>query len=101
MVHVLAALTIKEGHLAEFIEIFKANVPKVLEEKGCIQYVPTIDVPGNLPNQVSDRNIVTVVEEWETLDDLIAHSKAPHMLAYGEKVKDILVDVSLKILTPA
>jgi quinol monooxygenase YgiN len=40
---------IKEGHLSEFVEIFKSNIPKVLEEKGCIEYVPTIDVPTGLP----------------------------------------------------
>ena len=101
MVHVLAALRIKEGHLAEFIEIFKANVPNVLLEKGCIEYSPAIDLPTEISTQDIDKNVVTVVEKWESLDALKDHSVAPHMLAYGEKVKDILENVSLKILTNA
>ncbi len=101
MIHVIASLQIKENHLAEFIGIFKANVPNVLQEKGCVEYVPTIDVPTDLPPQERNRCGVTIVEKWETLDDLLAHLKAPHMLAYGEKVKDMVEKKSLKILTPA
>ena len=101
MIHVLASLLIKEGRLAEFVAIFKANVPNVLQEKGCIEYIPVIDVQTEMSRQVSNKNVVTVVEKWASLEDLIAHSKAPHMLAYGEQVKAILENVSLKILTEA
>ena len=72
MIHVIASLQIKESHLAEFIGIFKANVPNVLKEKGCVEYVPTIDVATDLPPQERNRNGVTIVEKWETLDDLLA-----------------------------
>ena len=98
MIHVLASLTIKQGHLAEFIDIFKANIPAVLQEKGCIEYALAIDFPTDIPTQEMDGNVATVVEKWESLDALKAHAVAPHMLAYGEKVKDILENVSLKIL---
>ena len=101
MIHVLASLQIKEGHVAEFIEIFKANIPNVLKEQGCIEYAPAIDVPTGLPPQALDKNLVTIVEKWESLDDLLAHLSAPHMLTYGERVKDIVVDKSLKILQNA
>ena len=101
MIHVLASLQIKEGHVAEFIDIFKANIPNVLKEQGCIEYAPAIDVPTGLPPQALDKNLVTIVEKWESLDDLLAHLSAPHMLTYGERVKDIVVDKSLKILQNA
>lgn len=101
MIHVLASIQVKEGHLAEFIAIFKANVPNVLAEKGCVEYVPAIDVQTDMARQVTNANEVTVVEKWETLEDLVAHSKAPHMLAYGEQVKDLVTSVSLKILAAA
>ena len=45
MIHVIASITIKEGRLSEFLEIFKSNIPNVIEETGCMEYVPTIDVP--------------------------------------------------------
>jgi len=101
MIHVLASLHIKEGKVAEFIEIFKANIPNVLKEKGCMEYVPTIDVATGLPPQALDKNVVTIVEKWNSLDDLRAHLAAPHMLTYGERVKDIVTDKSLKILQDA
>jgi quinol monooxygenase YgiN len=60
MINVVASIHIKEGRLSEFIEIFKSNIPNVLEEKGCIEYVPTIDVPTGLPRQELNDNVVTI-----------------------------------------
>lgn len=101
MVHVLASLYIKEGRLAEFIEIFKANVPNVLREEGCIEYVPAVDLATDIPTQEQNACVVTVIEKWASLDALKAHAVAPHMRAYGEQVQDILESVSLKILQDA
>lgn len=101
MINVIASIHIKEGRMSEFIEIFKSNIPNVLEEKGCIEYVPTIDVPTGLPPQELNNNVVTIIEKWGSLEDLQAHLTAPHMLAYKEKVKTIVDEVSLKVLTEA
>jgi len=97
MINVIASIHIKEGRLSEFIEIFKSNIPKVLEEKGCIEYVPTIDVPAGLPPQELNNNVVTIIEKWDSLEDLQAHLSAPHMLAYKENVKDLVEKLSLKV----
>ncbi len=101
MINVIASIEIKDGMVADFIEIFKANVPNVKAEKGCVEYTPTLDVNSGLPPQSLDKNIVTIIEKWETLEALLDHIKAPHMLKYKEKVKDIVIDVSLKILQEA
>ena len=101
MIIVIASIHIKEARRSEFIDIFKANIPVVLEEKGCKQYVPSIDVPTGLPSQELNSNVVTIIEKWERLEDLQAHLSAPHMLTYREKVKDLVEKVSLKILEEA
>ena len=101
MINVLASLNIKEGRQSDFLAIFKANIPNVLQEKGCIEYVPTIDVPTALPPQALNKNVVTIIEKWDCLEDLLAHLSAPHMLAYSEKVKDMVESKSLKILREA
>ena len=101
MINVIASIHIKEGRLSEFIEIFKTNIPKVLEEKGCVEYVPTIDIPTGLPIQKLNNNVVTIIEKWGSLEDLQTHLTAPHMLAYKEKVKNLVDKVSLKVLTEA
>ena len=101
MITVIASIHIKQGRLSEFIEIFKSNIPNVLQEKGCIEYVPTIDVPTGLAPQELNENVVTIIEKWASLDDLQAHLSAPHMLAYRESVADIVDKVSLKVLRKA
>ena len=101
MINVIASIHVKDGRLTEFIDIFKSNIPNVLKEKGCIEYVPTIDVSTGLTFQELDKNVVTIIEKWSCLEDLMAHLSAPHMIAYKEQVKDIVDKVSLKVLETA
>jgi quinol monooxygenase YgiN len=101
MINVLASIQIKSGKVSEFIEIFNTNAENVRAEDGCIDYYPMVDLDADLPPQVLDENIVTIIEKWESLGALRAHLKAPHMLTYREKVKDIVEKVSLKVLQEA
>jgi quinol monooxygenase YgiN len=101
MVHVIASVQVKPGKVSEFLKIFKANVPLVRAEKGCIQYVPTVDINTELPPQIMDKNVITIIEAWESLEALRNHLAAPHMLAYREKVSNIVENVSLKVLQEA
>ena len=101
MINVIASVYIKEGRLSEFLDIFKSNIPNVINEVGCIEYLPTIDVPSGLTAQMCSENVVTIIEKWHTLEDLKKHLTSPHMLTYREKVKDLVENVSLKILREA
>lgn len=101
MINVLASIKVKSGRKTEFIKIFKANVPLVRKEKGCIEYGPTIDFDTKLSAQKLDGDVVTIIEKWESFEDLKVHLSAPHMATYREKVKDIVESVSLKVLQEA
>jgi quinol monooxygenase YgiN len=101
MINVIASIHIKKGRLSEFLGIFKANIPNVKAEKGCIEYVPTVDVPTGLPPQELNENVVTIIEKWDSIEDLQTHLKTPHMLAYRENVKDLVDNLSFKILGEA
>ena len=101
MIHVLASITVKASERDAFLEIFKTNVPKVLEEEGCVEYSATVDFPTEVPIQETNANLVTIVEKWETFPHLEAHFTAPHMLEYKAKVEDMVEEVSLKILEDA
>lgn len=101
MIYVLAAIRLKEGSLEQFLDVFRANIPAVLAEDGCIEYVPTVDAASNLPPQQLDPAVVTIVEKWESVDALHAHLKAPHMLEYRKRTKDMVESMTLKVLTPA
>lgn len=101
MVNVIASIEIKEGKLEEFINIFNSNVPNVLTEKGCIEYIPATDIVTDFSAQVRNKNEVTVIEKWASMKDLQAHLSAPHMADYRIKVKDLVSKVTLKVLTSA
>ncbi|MFC1494512.1 putative quinol monooxygenase [Thermodesulfobacteriota bacterium] len=101
MINVVASVHVKEGRVQEFIELFKALVPNVHAEKGCVEYFPTIDIPTGLPPQDLDENVVTIIEKWERLDDLMAHLATPHMAEHMEKEKDLVEKASIKILKEA
>lgn len=102
MVHVIATIDIAPGKRDEYLELFAQLVPKVLAEQGCLAYGPTVDVDSGIGVQVPLRdNVVTVVEQWADLDALQTHVSAPHMREYTESVRDIVVGLTLQVLTPA
>lgn len=100
MISVIASIHVKPEMLADFLTIFKANVANVRAEKGCIEYFPALDLESGLPPQRLDAHVVTVIEKWEDLAALKAHISAPHMLAYKEKTKHMVTDLTLKVLEP-
>lgn len=99
MIHVIARITVKPGKLDEFMAIFKANVPAVLAEAGCIAYTPCLDVATGFHQ--TDPNAVTIVERWESLDHLKAHLAAPHMKRYADAVRDLRTGLELTVVEPA
>lgn len=101
MISVIASIRVKPGKVPEFIEAFKANVPHVLAEAGCIEYFPAVDVDSQIAVQELDAQIVTIIEKWESLEALNDHLKAPHMLIYREQISDIVEGTTLKVLSPA
>ena len=101
MIHVIASIRLKAGSVPEYLKIFKSNVPEVKKEKGCMGYFPTVDVNAGLPPQRLDENVVTIIEKWESVEALHAHLRTPHMLAYRDEVKDMVEDLSLKVLQEA
>ncbi|MBA3686551.1 MAG: antibiotic biosynthesis monooxygenase [Planctomycetes bacterium] len=100
MIHVVATLTVKPGTRSEFLGEFQRMVPQTLAEDGCLGYEPLIDCPAGVhTRQISERaEVVTVVERWRDLAALQAHLVAPHMAAYRERVKHLVVSGSLQIL---
>ena len=46
MIHVVAIITAKPGMRDAILAAFRANMPAVHAEKGCIEYGPAIDTEG-------------------------------------------------------
>ena len=101
MIHVLAVITAKPGKREEVLGHFRANVPAVRAEKGCIEYGAAVDADPALSVQTKyGPDAFVVIEKWESLDALKAHAVAPHMQAYGAKTKELLASRVIHVLSP-
>ena len=101
MIHVLAVITAKPGMRDAILQAFRANVPNVRAEQGCIEYGAAVDAEPALKFQTAfGPDAFVVVEKWESLDALKAHAAAPHMAAYAAKTKDMIASRTIHILSP-
>lgn len=101
MIHVVAQISIRPGRRDDFLAEFHQIVPLVLAEDGCLEYGPTIDAETPIAAQQTDGNLVVIIEKWESVAHLEAHLAAEHMQAYRERVKEMVVESRLLILSPA
>ena len=101
MIHVIAVITAKPGMREEVLRAFRANVPNVRAEPGCIEYGAAIDSEPVLKFQAAlGPDTFMVVEKYQDLDALKAHAGSPHMAAYGAKTKDMVASRTIHILSP-
>lgn len=102
MIHVVAMITAKPGMRDKVLAEFRANVPNVLAEDGCIEYGPVIDAADaeSWQTPIGDDTFI-VVEKWESMAALSAHARAPHMAEYASRVKDMLANRVVHVLSPA
>ncbi len=100
-VHVLAVITAKPCKRAAILDAFRANVPAVHAENGCVEYGATVDAEGAgaIQTKFGEETFV-VIEKWESLDALKAHAAAPHMADYAARSKDMIADRVIHVLSP-
>jgi quinol monooxygenase YgiN len=102
MIHVIAVITAKPGQRDNILAHFRANVPAVRAEQGCIEYGAAIDADPALSIQTKwGTDTFLVIEKWESMAALKAHAAAPHMAAYGAKTKEFIASRVIHILQPA
>ena len=102
MIHVIAVITAKPGMRDAILQAFRANVPAVKAEQGCIEYGAAVDLedgPGFQKKYGPDTFVV--VEKWESPAALKAHAAAPHMAAYAARTKELIASRAIHILAPA
>ena len=100
MLHVVAIITTKPGQRDAVLEAFRANVPAVHAEDGCIEYGATVDADfGGIQTKVGPDTFV-VVEKWASAEALKAHAASPHMAAYAAKTRPLLANRVVHVLSP-
>ncbi len=98
MIHVIADIRVYPGRMDDLLAVYRSFVPQVRAEQGCLAYVPTRDLATDLANQHRDADRITVVECWADMIAFRTHLTAPHVLAYRQRVKDIVADVTVRVL---
>ena len=102
MIHVVAIITTRPGQREAVLAAFRANMPAVHAEEGCIEYQPVVDTPDAAPFQDKvGADAFMVIEKWDSPKALAAHSVAPHMVAYGKAVREMVASRTVHILSPA
>ena len=102
MIHVMAVITAKPGLRDAVLQEFRANMPAVHAEQGCVEYAPAIDAQGIGSFQTPfGPDTFVVIEKWESAEALKAHAAAPHMKAYAAKTKELIAGRVIHVLSPA
>jgi quinol monooxygenase YgiN len=101
MIHVVAVITAKPGLREAILQAFRANMPAVHAEQGCIEYAPAIDAEdiGGFQTKFGPDSFV-VIEKWDSPEALKAHAASPHMAAYAAKTKDWIASRVVHVLAP-
>ena len=101
-VSVIAVITTKPGHRETILEAFRANMPAVHAEDGCIEYAPAIDADGMGSFQTPfGKDTFVVIEKWASKEHLMAHAASTHLKEYASKTKDLIADRTIHVLSPA
>ena len=102
MIHVLAIITAQPGQRDALRAEFRANMPNVHAEAGCIEYGPAIDAEGfgKFAAPLGADTFV-VIEKWESPEALRAHAAAPHMAAYAARAKPLIASRVIHVLAGA
>ena len=99
MIYLLAIITAKSGMRDIILKEFRANMPAVHAEKGCLEYRPVIDAEGfgGFQTKLGPDAFVSI-EKWESPEALKAHATAPHMAAYAAKTKELMASRVIHVL---
>lgn len=89
MIVVIAKLVAQPGARQELVSLAKDVIATTRNEQGCVSYT--------LLQDPYDDSKLCFVEEWQTLDDLRAHSRAPHLITWGKQSGPLVVSRDLKV----
>jgi len=102
MIHVVARITAHPGQREAVLALFRANIPAVLAEEGCIEYGPVVDVPDFGPIQTPiGPDSFLVIEKWASAAALKAHGAAAHMVAYAKASREFIASRTIHVLEGA
>ena len=100
MIHVVAIIKAKLGKRDAILSVARENVTTVRQEAGCIEYILVVDAEFGAFQTEFGEDTFLVIEKWRDEAALKAHAEAPHMLSYGQKIKDWIESRVIHVLDP-
>ena len=89
MVNVLAIITTQPGLRDTVLEAFRANMPAVHAEDGCIEYAPAIDAQGLSAHHTAlGPDTFVVIEKWASPAEQRAHFDGKQRDQGGASARD-------------
>jgi quinol monooxygenase YgiN len=80
-----------EGRTAELIDALRRSIPAVHDEQGCRLYAI----------HDADDGTITMIEKWDTREDLAAHAAGTAVKALGAAVADLVASpTTVTTMTP-
>ena len=90
-------ITAKPGCRDE--RVYQAVIPKVLEEKGSIQYIAATDLYYGPPQCLLGGESFALIGMWESQKEFEAHAVSAHMEACRSRVEEIVVSRTLHLVS--
>ncbi|OAA89308.1 putative quinol monooxygenase [Clostridium ljungdahlii] len=90
MLKVVAKACVKAGEIEKFKKLSSELITESLKEEANIAY--------NLYEDISDKQILTFIEEWKDEDGLTRHMKSPHfvrIMAELAKIQEKDMDINV------
>jgi quinol monooxygenase YgiN len=92
-------VTLKPGLRDRYIEAFQRIAPRVRAESGCIEYDLYIDADDPAFDNERRPDTVIIVEKWDSVAALQAHSKAEPVQELREQIRDLRLASSYELVT--
>jgi len=89
MLVVVAKAVYKDGESEKAIKLFKDMIQAVWEEDGCIKY--------NIYQDINDVDVVTVIEEWDSEEELKKHIQSEHYLRTIPSIRELRISSEINI----
>lgn len=82
MIKVVAKNYIQEGKFDEIVALYRELIEETVKEPGCIKY--------ELYQDSQDPRILTMIEEWESMEALAAHEVSEHFVRIFPLLKELV-----------
>jgi quinol monooxygenase YgiN len=102
VIQLIVTVNTRPGRVAEYVAAFNALAPRVRLEEGCIEYGIFVDSTDSRFDNKARPDTVVLCEKWESIEALQRHTReSPALDEFRQRVKDIKLESSYWLLTPA